>query len=307
MEYLTIGREQPDWKVALVHSEKELGLEQGAGEAFRLVLIESGSGILRIGKRRHTILSPSVYYLNDQDEPLLEQSLDLKGRTLYFHPNVINSSFRSFDYFRGEMKDLTISSSQDLGCLRPFLNRGDEFYGYLTVGPSTGRRIGLLMDSVNRQMTEQIGGWPCRGRSYFLELLFLLERVYDSREQTGEVVLLEQSDMDPVILYLHTHYKEKVTLEGLTKVFHINRTSLIERFYKATGQSIKEYLIQLRLRLASLMLRDTLLPISEIMDRVGFKDLTHFGRMFRRYAGITPSDYRQQFCWMLEFYPGYRD
>ncbi|HEX2952353.1 MAG TPA: AraC family transcriptional regulator, partial [Bacillota bacterium] len=169
------------------------------------------------------------------------------------------------------------------------------------------RRAANLMESVHQQFTEQIGGWPCRGRSYLLELLFLIGRAFESRQQTEEIILPDNEGMDQVILYLHNHYQEQLKLSDLTQMFHINRTTLIERFTKATGGTIKEYLINLRLRLASLMLRDTLLPVTEIMERTGFNDITHFGRMFKKYTGLTPSDYRRQLCWMLEFYPDYQD
>ncbi len=59
------------------------------------------------------------------------------------------------------------------------------------------------------------------------------------------------------------------------------------------------YLTQLRIRLAALMLRDTKLPISEVMWRVGFRDGTHFGRTFRKHTAQSPSEYREQYCWML--------
>jgi AraC-like DNA-binding protein len=47
------------------------------------------------------------------------------------------------------------------------------------------------------------------------------------------------------------------------------------------------------------MLRDTMMPISEIYERVGFNDPAHFGRQFRKYYGVPPSEYRRQNCWMI--------
>jgi AraC family L-rhamnose operon regulatory protein RhaS len=60
-----------------------------------------------------------------------------------------------------------------------------------------------------------------------------------------------------------------------------------------------KYLGHVRLQVASLMLRDTELPIGEIALRTGFGDATHFGRSFRRSIGCLPSEYRQRNCWML--------
>jgi len=58
--------------------------------------------------------------------------------------------------------------------------------------------------------------------------------------------------------------------------------------------STMEYLIRLRVKMAAIILRDTDLPISEIAYRVGFNDITHFGRMFRKRVGYSPSEYRKK-------------
>jgi AraC family L-rhamnose operon regulatory protein RhaS len=94
---------------------------------------------------------------------------------------------------------------------------------------------------------------------------------------------------------LHTNYQNKITIEDLTQTFHINRTTLSEKFRASTGMSIKDYLIKLRIKLSAVMLRDTLLPISEIMTRVGFNEAHHFSRMFKRHMDCLPSDYRKEF------------
>lgn len=43
------------------------------------------------------------------------------------------------------------------------------------------------------------------------------------------------------------------------------------------------------------MLRDTLLPISEIMYRVGFNEANHFSRIFKKHMNVSPSDYRKKY------------
>jgi AraC-like DNA-binding protein len=76
--------------------------------------------------------------------------------------------------------------------------------------------------------------------------------------------------------------------------FHINRTTLADKFTKSTGMSVMDYLIRLRVKMAAIMLRDTMLSVSEISYRVGFNDITHFGRTFRKHMGYSPSEYRKK-------------
>lgn len=68
---------------------------------------------------------------------------------------------------------------------------------------------------------------------------------------------------------------------------------------EVAGLPVIAYLIKLRLDLASMMLRDTLLSVSEIYARVGFKDRTHFFRLFKKQFGIAPNEYRNKFCNMI--------
>jgi AraC family L-rhamnose operon regulatory protein RhaS len=136
-----------------------------------------------------------------------------------------------------------------------------------------------------------------------LELLFLVHSLYREPEIT-EIGVLSQAasteGMSEVILYLHTHYHEKINLNDLARQFHTNRTTLTRQFREVTGLSVMTYLANLRVHLASLLLRNTTVSVSEVMQNVGFIDDTHFTRTFRKYTSSTPSEYRQNHCWMLQ-------
>jgi AraC family L-rhamnose operon regulatory protein RhaS len=178
------------------------------------------------------------------------------------------------------------------------LQRDADHDGYISIGPSIYLRISSLLDAIGHQIVEQVDAyWSCRSVSFLLELLLLVSRLlYTSRdERSVPANSLPDLDgeVDPIVLYLHTHYQKKITIAELTKRFHTNRTTLSERFRKATGMPVMAYLIQLRINLAATMLRDTGLLVTEIRQRVGFSDDSHFRRTFRKYMGASPGEYRQ--------------
>lgn len=299
MELFTSAHDNPTWGIPLhVAVNEGIQTQKGLGIRYRLYLIEEGAGILRFADRRCAFIAPGFLCLNEDEVPEVERVTDIKAHGLYFEPSLIHTAF-NFENIRQEEYGFDLSAYQDRFWLKPFFIRSTDYYGLLNVGPATFKRALQLFEGVQEQLRQQGTSWPCRSRSYLLELLFLIERVYSTPQATEAITLPEvHEDMDPVILYLHTHYQQKITISELTRIFHINRTTLMERFVAATGVSIMEYLIGLRVRLATMMLRDTMLPVSEIMMRVGFNDITHFGRTFRRMTGMSPSDYRQKFCWM---------
>ena len=142
--------------------------------------------------------------------------------------------------------------------------------------------------------------WPCRSRSYLMEMLFLLSRIYKQGIAPPELSLpSEDMSLQPIITHLYTHYRDKIKLEHLTKLFHTNKTTLNNRFRSSTGQSVMAYLGGIRMQIAASLLRNTLLPTGEIVSRIGMSDDAHFIRSFRIYAGCTPSEFRQLHCWML--------
>ncbi|MNP45231.1 HTH-type transcriptional activator Btr [compost metagenome] len=107
-----------------------------------------------------------------------------------------------------------------------------------------------------------------------------------------------ENELKPVITYLHTHYREKIKLEQLTKLFHTNKTTLNSKFRTYTGQSVMAYLGNIRMQTAAALLRNTQLPNDEIMTMIGFNDDANYIRSFRNYAGCTPTEYRRLQCCM---------
>lgn len=301
----TLGREiYPGLRVQLWHSPNEVfNPDPGAGQRFRLVLVEHGTGILGLGKRRLAFISPALFCLNEQERPELEQNLELKAQALYFHPDVINSSF-NFKNVRQVLQTSDYTHEQDRQWLRAFLDRSNGHDGCLSLGPVTAGKIKRQIAAVGEELAAQRDGyWPCRSRSLFLEVLFLVDRLYEQAGSVETDALAETNstyDVESIILYLHTHYGEKLSLKSLSMTFHTNRTTLTEQFRAVTGQPVMSYLAYIRMRLASLMFRDTTVPVTEVMERVGFNDRTHFGRTFRKYLGYSPSEYRQRYCWMLQ-------
>lgn len=264
---------------------------------FRIVLVESGTGILNINGHSFVFMSPSIFCLNEKDKVELEKDCNLKAQVIYFDPTIINSSF-SLEMVYNINNFEKFSSIQDYFYLNPFLNRYKIYSPYFEIGLIMFKRISELYRLLYEETHPCTGEyWVCRSRSFFLEILFVIQYIYTNFKEDDRLHIPNSSnDLNEIILYLHSNYQNTITIEELTKTFHINRTTLAEKFRASTGMSIKDYLIKLRIKLSAVMLRDTMLPISEIMYRVGFNEANHFSRMFKKYMNCSPSNYRKQFC-----------
>lgn len=255
-----------------------LSPNNGHWEALRIILIEDGSGIIKIENRRYYFNSPVVFCFREQDVFEFENCTNCHARALWFHPDIINTSF-------------------DL----PYCHRQEGFTDLLGIGPDTAKHISELLKYIQSQLALQSDVYcSCKSRSSIIELLFLLSSLRVHPKQIEHITPPIQKDIVyEVIRYLHTNYSKKITLTHLTRKFYINRTSLGRDFHETTGTTIMAYLMKLRLCLASHLLKETSLPVCEIYERVGFHDAAHFGRQFRKQFGISPSEYRRHNSWLI--------
>jgi len=92
--------------------------------------------------------------------------------------------------------------------------------------------------------------------------------------------------------YLHANYFRNVNLELLADHSCLSVNHLLRTFKLAYNQSPHQFLIQLRLQRAQLLLTKTEYPIYEIVNMVGFKCTSSFIRLFRTRYNTTPLKYR---------------
>lgn len=90
--------------------------------------------------------------------------------------------------------------------------------------------------------------------------------------------------------YLHGHYLERITMEELEAVSGISRYHLIHRFTSAYHLPPHAYQNLLRFQFAKKEL-DRKRPIAEVAVEAGFYDQSHFTKMFKGFAGVTPYQY----------------
>ena len=120
-------------------------------------------------------------------------------------------------------------------------------------------------------------GWPCRTRSCLITLLIFLRGL----DRAGiEALTVPPADerMRELLAYLQASFDRRLTVESLARRFATNRTTLQERFVAVTGRTIMDYVTALRIEVAQGLLRDTLVPVTEVGERTGYADAASFSR-----------------------------
>ncbi|HEX3022885.1 MAG TPA: AraC family transcriptional regulator [Lachnospiraceae bacterium] len=283
----------------LDYSDSTSPLEQPEQNCFRFLLIMEGSGTLYMNSSSISVSPHNLLCLNEMELPKFNKSSSLKVKDIYFHPKLINHNF-NYNNIRDSIYSFSSVEQQDCYLLQPFIQRDKNYVGHFSLEEGLFIKVSKLFDFVIRELQlKRDIYWPCRSRSFMLELLILTTKLFESRQN----LLLEDplyftENTKNILAYLHNNYMDKITLDQLASIFATNRTTLNNEFLKATKVSIIDYLITLRINLAAAMLRDTLLPISEIMERVGFHDSSHFWRTFKKHTSLSPKEYREKYCWV---------
>ncbi len=269
---------------------------------FQIVALVSGSGFIGVNKTRLFVEAPGVLCFNGDETVEVIRSDGFSCRTVYFMPDTINSALTRETVMKGESGGDPVLM-QDLFWLDPFTGT-DEYRGYVRLGPASALQVSSLLDSLERSLDEQPDEyWPCRSRSFFLELLFFIRNLAAGADDSGLQMVRERtipSKVGEILLFLHGNYRSDITLSMLCERFALNRTSLNELFRKYTGATVMQYLIALRVNLACLLLRDTTVPVKELVDRAGFHDVVNFNRTFKKRTSRTPMEYRNEFNFMLK-------
>lgn len=95
--------------------------------------------------------------------------------------------------------------------------------------------------------------------------------------------------------YLMNNYREEIDLKCLADLVSMAEGSLCRFFRIKMGQTVFEYLNQIRVDFGCKLLMDPDLSIMEVCLDSGFNNLSHFNKQFRKFTGITPSEYRKRF------------
>lgn len=93
--------------------------------------------------------------------------------------------------------------------------------------------------------------------------------------------------------YIDEHYMEQISLDELAEMVHLSSSYLSTVFKEETGLGFSDYLINCRISAAKELLRKTDMRLPEIAEAIGYKDPKHFGKLFKKVAGIKPTDFRK--------------
>lgn len=102
-----------------------------------------------------------------------------------------------------------------------------------------------------------------------------------------------KSNISDIIEFIGLHYAEHITNASIAQRFHYHPNYVNRLFVTHTGQSLHQYVMKHRIKVATELLLNTNLAISEIAEQTGWHSPSHFSRGFKQITGFAPNAFRK--------------
>lgn len=105
-----------------------------------------------------------------------------------------------------------------------------------------------------------------------------------------------------IIDYIHLNLSKNIKVSDVAAHFGYNEKYLSHLFGEISGIPLKHLITQCKMDAANFMLTDTNMPVADISKALGFMDSHNFSRAYKKFTGLTPSEYRNAFAKRLLYH-----
>ena len=114
----------------------------------------------------------------------------------------------------------------------------------------------------------------------------------EEREAEGHESVASSFIVKNALQYIEENYTQKLKLADVAEKTYVSQWHLSKLLNRHTGQNFSEILNNVRIEKAKELLKDPSLRIGDIAENVGFLDMAHFSRVFKKQVGISANEYR---------------
>ena len=296
MEHITVGKKYNEGKVAFVECLKNSSLEciDIKDKCFLLIILTRGKLEFKVNGVNIVAEAPAFLCFNELENPTFAVHSKADYTCIYFHPKFLNINM-TFPLLRSENYG-DIATTHDMFMLKPFI---DCAY-VIPIANTQVEKIEQSAEYMLKELTEQRDWyWSCRGRSYFMEIIIALERMYGligyglTHQKSDNTPIINNPKLRDAVLYIEGHYGENITLTDISAGAGINRTTLTALMKAELNCTATQYLMNYRITVSKKQLAFTDVPIKDIASMVGFKTVQHFNRIFKEITDTTPAEFRK--------------
>lgn len=125
----------------------------------------------------------------------------------------------------------------------------------------------------------------------------LQQRMQSGGEQAAPIGATRKGDKSKYVLeamdYISKHYNDPdISVGSVAESLNISEGYLSHTFKKETDYTLLNYITRYRIHKAMELLKDCRVKVYEVAEQVGYRDIAYFSATFKKYTGISPSEYQ---------------
>lgn len=156
-------------------------------------------------------------------------------------------------------------------------------------------RLGDIFTNCANEIVNCSYGYDLILQSYLAELLIMLVRVMKKKGFDTDSVACKTApttSIETITEYIDAHSSEKINIADLSSMCNMSYSYFAKSFHQMYGRSCKDYLEFVRITKAENLLLYTNLDLTYISLETGFSDCSHLIKIFKKWKGITPKQFR---------------
>lgn len=249
----------------------------GHEDFFELVTVLDGSAEHIVDGERSAISKGDVFVIGNGISHGFDSPEDLRICNIMYRPEML---------FHGDSDIRQLPGFHALFLLEPYLSSTQHFQSRLRLTPAELARVLPIINAAEQEYTSDHPGRKTMVLSLVRQLAVLLSRLYDCPAKPREIAGIADA-----AAFMEAHFNENISVSDAAERSHYSQRHFIRLFTSVYGVTPQKYLLNVRLRHASALLRDSSLSVTETALRCGFSDSNYFSRIFRKYTGSSPSDF----------------
>lgn len=241
---------------------------------YEIIFVTEGKAQMKINNRLYDVEENSMAFISNlESHELIVKRYPYKRYFILIKPG----------YLQTVINEPVLTSI--------FKHRPSHFNHILQLDPSTSSMVRSIIGRLYMEAEKRMDFWETAIK---LDLNKMFIELYRSYKASFPLTTVNKS-MKMIIdiqKYIEEHCTEPLTLKDLAARFYTDMYHLSHAFKKVTGFTFKEYLIRQRISRAKDRLFFTNEDITQVGINSGFNNVNHFIRIFKKFEGVTPYQYR---------------
>lgn len=241
---------------------------------FEFVYVLRGTALRKMPDATVPVSAGDYYIANPRTAHGYEDIQDLEVIICLFFPEYIDRALINCPSVSSLLTDRTLRFGVPVDI--PLADR---------VLHDTDSAVLRIIKKMDREYADRRTGYKEMLRCYLTQALVHAARACETRTPHQAVTQIME--------YLKNHYQQPLSLEALSHLVGYTPQYLSSLFSDEVGMSIQLFLQRMRIEEACQLLASTNLSTAEISSAVGYQDIRHFAKIFKKYENVSPREFRK--------------